>query len=235
MKYSFDSRIRYSEIGENKKLTLPALINYFQDCSNFQSEEIGRGIDWLKKEKRAWVLAAWQIHVNRYPVMGERTVISTWAYDFKAFQGMRNFTMEDDQGELLAWANSIWVYMNLETGHPERIPQDVLDSYGMEEPFAAEYAPRKVKVPGEDGETAESFTVMEYHLDTNHHVNNGQFIQMAQAYLPADFEVKDMRAEYKEQAFLGDVITPARFQRSAGYLVVLNDKEGKPYVAVEFN
>ncbi len=32
MKYSFTSRIRYSEIGEDGNLTLPGLINYFQDC-----------------------------------------------------------------------------------------------------------------------------------------------------------------------------------------------------------
>ena len=31
MKYSFTSRIRYSEIGEDGNLTLPGLINYFQD------------------------------------------------------------------------------------------------------------------------------------------------------------------------------------------------------------
>ena len=33
MKYSFTSRIRYSEIGEDGNLTLPGLINYFQDLS----------------------------------------------------------------------------------------------------------------------------------------------------------------------------------------------------------
>ena len=48
MKYSFTSRIRYSEIGEDGNLTLPGLINYFQDCSTFQSEAIGEGVAELK-------------------------------------------------------------------------------------------------------------------------------------------------------------------------------------------
>ena len=38
--YSFDSFVRYSEVGEDKKLTLDGIINYFQDCSTFQSEEL---------------------------------------------------------------------------------------------------------------------------------------------------------------------------------------------------
>ena len=32
MNYSFNSRVRYSETGENGKLTLPGVLNYFQDC-----------------------------------------------------------------------------------------------------------------------------------------------------------------------------------------------------------
>ena len=48
MAYSFSGRVRYSEIGENGLLTLPGILNYFQDCSTFQSEEVGLGIDILK-------------------------------------------------------------------------------------------------------------------------------------------------------------------------------------------
>ena len=39
MIYSFDGRVRYSETGENGLLTLPGILNYFQDCSTFQSED----------------------------------------------------------------------------------------------------------------------------------------------------------------------------------------------------
>ena len=47
--YSFDSRVRYSEVGEDKKLTLDGIINYFQDSSTFQSEELEIGVDMLEK------------------------------------------------------------------------------------------------------------------------------------------------------------------------------------------
>ena len=45
--YTFDSRVRYSEIGEDKKLTLYSLLNYFQDCTTFHSESLGRGMEVL--------------------------------------------------------------------------------------------------------------------------------------------------------------------------------------------
>ena len=142
MKYSFTSRIRYSEIGEDGNLTLPGLINYFQDCSTFQSEAIGEGVAELKKRGCAWVLSAWQIHVRRYPSLGEAVKITTWASGFKGFLGMRNFTMETEDGEILACANSIWSYVNMETGHPVRAPKETTDAYGIDDPINEDFGER---------------------------------------------------------------------------------------------
>ena len=232
MKYSFNSRIRYSEIGENQKLTLPALINYFQDCSNFQSEELGLGIEWLKEAKRVWVLAAWQIHVNRYPVMGEHTVISTWAHGFKAFQGMRNFTMEDEKGEMLAYANSIWVYINTETGMPVRPTKEEIDVYKLEAPLEMEYEPRKIKLSRE-WEEKEPVKVQRSWIDSNDHVNNSWYVKTAFEQLPQDLEIRQLRVEYKKQAYEGDILYPRYAREEQRTLVALCDEKQKPYAVIE--
>lgn len=38
--YSFKSKIRYSETDSRGRLSLEALLDYFQDCSAFQSEAL---------------------------------------------------------------------------------------------------------------------------------------------------------------------------------------------------
>ena len=40
--YYFTSKVRYSETDEMGKLTLQAILDYFQDVSTFQSEELDR-------------------------------------------------------------------------------------------------------------------------------------------------------------------------------------------------
>ena len=50
-KYMIDGRVRFSEIDHTRKITVPSIINYFQDCSTFQSEDIGVGLDVLSKRK----------------------------------------------------------------------------------------------------------------------------------------------------------------------------------------
>ena len=232
MKYSFDSRVRYSEIGEDRHLTLNGMINYFQDCSTFQSEAAGVGMDFLGAKSQAWVLSAWQIVVERYPVLCENIKVSTWAYNFRHFLGSWNFTMEDTEGNLIACANTYWTLLNMQTGRPVSIDEKQLQAYGLEEKLDMDYAPRKIKKPI-NGKEYPSFAVRPHHLDTNHHVNNGQYVLMAQEYLPADFAVKQMRAEYKNQAKLGDIIVPSVHEENGVYTVVLDNTAGEAYAVVE--
>ena len=96
-----------------------------------------------------------------------------------------------------------------------------------------EYASRKIAIP-EDGGYRGEITVRKHHLDTNHHVNNGQYVDMALEYLPDDFAIGQMRAEYKKQALLDDVLHAYVAESEERYVVALSDGEGKPYVTVEF-
>lgn len=89
--YTFDSRIRYSETDETGALSLLGVINYLQDCSTFQSEDIGLGVEYLEEKKRAWLLSSWRIVIDRYPVLGERIKIGTWATSSKGIYGYRDF------------------------------------------------------------------------------------------------------------------------------------------------
>ena len=230
--YSFDSRVRYSEIDHRGTLTLPGLINYFQDCSTFQSEDIGLGLEVLKKRKKAWILSYWQVVVERFPEMGEQITVGTFASGFKGLYGDRNFIMDDAQGNRIAYANSIWVFMDTEKGRPTRPSEEDIVPYGAEPPLEMEYEGRKIKL-SETSESLPSFPVRKYHIDTNEHVNNCQYVQMALEILPENLKIHQLRVEYKKSAVLGDVIYPKAAYEAERTVVELCDAEGKPYAVIE--
>jgi acyl-ACP thioesterase len=231
--YTWDSRVRFSEIGEDKRLTLDGILNYFQDSSTFHSEDVGNGMDVVESLHRVWVLSSWQIVVNEYPRIGECIKLGTWPYDFNRFFGGRNFIMYGEDGRVLAYANSLWTYLNSENGRPARVEEEVVSKYQLEQKYDMEYADRKITLPEEM--TAQSaFPVEVYHLDTNHHVNNGQYVKMAGAYLPQKFEIAQMRAEYKKSAVLGDKIYPKTAVTEDKALVSLEDEAGNAFAVVEF-
>lgn len=230
--YEFESRVRYSEIDHRGTMTLPALINYFQDCSTFHSEAAGLGMEHLRQERKAWVLSYWQIVVNRYPKLCENITVGTFATEFKGFFGNRNFYMKDENENLAACANSVWVFMDLEKGRPCRPAEEDISPYGVHSPLDMPYEDRKISVP-EGLDDREPFPVRKYHIDTNEHVNNCQYVQMALEMLPAGVSVGQIRVDYKKSAVLGDMIFPRITRIRERYVVELCDDKKTPYAVVE--
>lgn len=233
-KYEFQSRVRYSECGEDCRLHLKGIVNYFQDAATFQGEELGIGIPWLKERGLAWILVSWQIITDHMPKLGENITTRTWAYSFQSFYGLRNLELTDESGALAAWANSVWVLMDTRTHRPVRVPDYLIGRYGLEEKIKMDYAPRRIVVPP-GGEGMEPFTIHRGHLDSNHHVNNGQYIQMALDYLPDGFEPGETRVEYREQTFLGDVIRPLVVREEGAVTISLRKENEKACAIVRFS
>ena len=231
--YSYESRIRYSELDERGNLKIEALLNYFQDCSTFHSEDLGVGVAYCKEKNLAWVLSAWQVVVERYPKLGERVTIATAPYDFKGFIGYRNFWMLDREGKRIACANTIWSLLDTQKGKPVRPSQEMLDKYVLEERLDMEYAPKRIAVPDEMIK-GEPVMIRSHHLDTNHHVNNGQYVRIALDSLARECTIGQLRTEYKKQSYLGDVLTPYIAASAEGrYVIVLKDAEDAVSCVIE--
>ena len=233
--YSMEGRVRYSEVDCNRRMTFSALLNYFQDCCTFQSEDLGVGVEFLESRQAAWMLVSWQVVVERQPLLGEHICVKTWPYDFGGFYGYRNFTLEGADGQIIAYANSVWVYMNLANGRPTRIADKLLEVYEKEPRFDMEYRERKITaIRDDEGIRAEGFGVHPSQIDTNQHVNNERYIEMAKEYLPECFEIHEMQAEYRKSAVLGDTIYPIVQEEERTVTVVLADEKDKPYAIVKF-
>jgi len=231
--YSFTSNIRFSEVDSDKKLTLTSLINYFQDCTIFHSESLHAGFEYLEPRNRCWVLSSWQVIIHRLPHFGESVLVGTWPYGFSSLSGDRNFVLRTEAGEPLVSANSFWVFTDTKNGRPSKLDPDYVSMYPIEPPLVMDYASRKITLPSDYSEEA-PFTVTRHHLDTNHHVNNAQYIRMAEDYLPTDFEVGEFRAEYKKSAKLSDEIHPLLSITENTCTIVLADATHKPYTTVQF-
>jgi acyl-ACP thioesterase len=232
MIYTFDSRIRYSEIDHRETLTLPGLINYYQDCSTFQSEDIGYGILYGKEHNRAWVLSYWQIVIDRYPKIFEQVTTGTFATGMNGLLAGRNFFMKDADGTQISCANSLWVYMNLETGRPMMPDEKEMEAYGFEPKLPMEYEGRRIR-PAAAYQEMESFPVCRHHIDTNEHVNNGMYVQMALELLPRDRTVRQVRVAYKKSAVLGDMICPKLAEEDGRTVIELCSTDGSTYAVVE--
>jgi acyl-ACP thioesterase len=236
--YSFDSRIRYSEVDSSAVLTIESLIDYFQDCSTFQTQDGPATMEYLKERGIAWVLNSWQIEINRLPKLCEEVTIGTIPYTLRGPMGLRNFFMKTKEGEMLAVANSVWTLFDFEKGVPRRVTPEIIAAYPVEDKIEMDYQDRKIAIPEGESYSSEEIVVRKHHLDTNNHVNNGQYIRMAlESLSDKNRNVVLLRAEYKKQALLGDVLYPVVIKSNMGdnkvYTVSLNDKDKEPVCVVQ--
>lgn len=203
--YQMESTVRFSEADQNGQLNMYTLLNYFQDCSTQQSETLNVGVEALHQKNLVWVVSTWNIQVNRFPALGEKIIVGTFPYDYRAFFGRRNFLMKTADGEILAMADSLWTLLNYETNTPETVTDDIIAGFEMEEKLPMDYIKGRISRPKDMVKLAD-ILVMPYHLDANMHVNNGRYLQMALPYLPS-IPFTGFRAEYRKMVRLGDTLS----------------------------
>ena len=233
--YSFTSRVRYSESDQHSHLTLLALIDYFQDCSAFHTQSTSRTMEALAADGLAWMIACWNIGIRELPRLGDELVIKTWSYATKGIMADRSFSLESPSGTIYAQADSKWFLYGFDQGMPVRIAPEESAAYLSDEP-RADLPPtkRKLKLAGEL-EQAQPIHVTEQLLDTNHHVNNAQYIELAReaADLPTE-RIAGCQVEYRAQATLGDTIVPQLYRADQAIGISLNAEDGSPYALVNF-
>lgn len=227
--YEYESRIGFSQCDADNNLALTSLIDMFQDASTFQSEDLGVGFDYLSERGVAWVLSYWEIDIIKFPKSCDRVLVGTFPNSMKGFMGGRNFCLKDMSGEFLVKANTLWTFLNMAEAKPERIPQNLCDLYVTEEKLDMIYESRKVAIPDGDGvdiKNGDAIVIQKHHLDSNKHVNNGQYVKIAMAAIEEDIDMstcKRVRVDYRKQARLGDTIVPQIYKTGNKIVVALRD------------
>ena len=161
--------------------------------------------------------------------------VMLYVFDFAILIFQMVFTNKEEiiYGILLVLIYTVWVYMDMKKGRPCRPAKEEVEAYRPEAPLDVEFAPRKIVLPKEL-EDGESFPVRRHQIDTNEHVNNCQYIQMAIDVVPECERAGQIRVEYKKSAVMGDIIYPKMAVEEQRKIVELCDAEGNPYAVVEF-
>ena len=132
--YEYEIRVGYHQVDENKTLSIPALIDLFQDCSTFQSEDLGIGIDYCRENGFFWVINNWQVEIDSLPKLCDTVTIFTFPYEFRGFVGKRCFGLKI-VGKTVVRAVSVWSLLSTETYLPVRTNDLMHERYVLEEPL----------------------------------------------------------------------------------------------------
>lgn len=188
MQFSRKYLVHYYEAGADRRLTIPALIQYFEDIAILHSTARGLDLDYYEKNHCGWMLIKWDVTVNALPCFGDTVLVETRVHAMKSFMADREFRLCAEDGTVLAEARSNWLLVDTVRRRPIRIPDDQLEKFPATEEAKAFIAIGDVPtfdVP--EGAVHRSVRASYSDIDTNGHVNNIRYIAWALDSLPEGY------------------------------------------------
>ena len=176
---------------------------------------------YFAEQNMAQLLATRQVEIVRVPEYKEELTVATSVYGMKPMFGFRNTFIYDAEGKPCYRTWSMGAFVDKEAGKLKRVDDATIASMHLEPQLEMHYRDRRIILPKEGGDVFESIKVLRADIDYNRHMNNANYVRMAMELLPADFEVKGLRVEYRVAAKLGDVLTPTVYQTDVGFVVAL--------------
>ena len=98
-------RVGHSEVGVHGRMRVVSAINRFQDIAGEHVDRLGFGVADLLRGGRTWVLHRMRLVFSRVPGLGEELKIRTWYRPERDLYSLRDFSMEDADGERVVSPN----------------------------------------------------------------------------------------------------------------------------------
>jgi len=231
--YTLNYKVTTSTCDSEGKLKLYSALQMMQDCSEMWIDSEPTARKFFGDNNMTQLLATRQVEIMRVPRFKEDLTVTTSIYEVMPMYGFRNTFIRDAQGQPCYRTWSMGAFVDLATGKLARLSEDAIASLTLEPKQEMNYRGRRIILPKNEGTKLEPVRVLRADIDYNRHMNNANYVRIAMELLPEDFEVSDMRVEYRIAAKLGDLLTPTLYPIDGGYIVSLAIDD-QPSAIIEF-
>lgn len=208
--YSENFKVTLPDVGENNCLTNKGILRMLQEIACTHSATRGFGVNDTHSTGLGWIILNWKLQVFSRPVWNTKLKINTWSSSQSLLFFTRDFEVFDEYNNLIAIATSKWVLFDIKKGSLAKITDDFkamyeeVDKHVFDKPVI-----EKLKEP-ENSQMVSGYTVQKRDIDTNHHVNNLIYLDLAYEVLPDDIffntDFKNVEIMYKHEAKLGETL-----------------------------
>lgn len=188
------------------------LVMEILEVATEHADALGVGFDRLAEDHNLWVLSRIAIEMNRYPRLHEEYALTTWIEDYNRHFSERNFAITSASGEILGYARTIWVAINIHT----RRPADLTAIEHLRGTVSTRPCPiaKQGKIrPVAEPQAVDSYTFRVSDIDVNRHVNSARYVEIIlnqlsleeyDTHLLTRFEI-----EYRREARYGETVEVA--------------------------
>lgn len=235
--YSYNLKVDFSDVGENNRLSNKGILRIMQEVAGLNSDARGYGLNDTPKTGLAWLILNWKLKVFSRPKWNTNLTIKTWTRSSNPLFSYRDLEIYDDKNNLIAIATSKWILFDVNKKSITKLPQEVQESFNcIDKSVFSEKIKEKLKEP-ESSKLILKYKIQRRDIDTNHHVNNLNYLDYAYEALPEDIytniDFSNVEILYKHEAKLGDTLSI--FYSHTGdneHIITIKDEERKNLHAI---
>lgn len=223
-------KVEYYDIGEDRRATDKSILNYMQQIACMHSDEMGCGLEELTKEESGWIITNWKLNVYENPKYNDNIVVKTWVRKIDKLYFYRDFEILNEQGKKIAIATSRWILMDVKNKIVKKAEDRFIKLHTIyEEEAFSNYKFTKIK-EAEVYENEFSYKIQRRDIDTNHHVNNLNYLDFAYETLPEEIynskKFGNIEIIYKNEIKPKDeIVCKYSNINDKEYLVIIKNKE----------
>lgn len=200
---------RFADVDHSNRLTLAAVFDYFQEASIKHAGTLGVGIEAMKQTGVAWILSRITVRIERRPRYGDKLTVQTWPRGAEKLFAVRDCSILDDSGAILARARSNWLIVDLEKRRPLR-PHLTMEHLPLNEGIDM-VSERVINLEPREGMTKTGERRALYSdIDYYGHVNNARYAQWIQDSVDPELleyaETLRLDIVYLQEIKLGETI-----------------------------
>ncbi|WP_099203599.1 acyl-[acyl-carrier-protein] thioesterase [Miniphocaeibacter massiliensis] len=208
MKHYTDRYKIYSfNCDHNFKATIQSLVEYMAETSIGETDDVMKGV--TEYDDYFWIVYQWEIDIFDIPNYSDEINIETVSAGTKKFYAYRNFRVFDDNGKDYIKGKTKWLLLDRKTYMPTRIPDDLINRYGIEKDLDIVGKDLKIK-KDVDYASSLSFSVRKTDIDANRHVNNAKYFgwifESIDDEILDDNKLKKIEIVYKKDTKYGENI-----------------------------
>jgi acyl-CoA thioester hydrolase len=130
--FSITIVVEQSDIDELGHANNIAYVRWIQDVALAHSKAVGFDVDNYQKIGGAFFVRRHEIDYMRPTLRGETLELRTWIDSAMAAKCKRATEMINESGTVVLRAMTTWGYVELASGRPQRIPEELCVAFGLQ-------------------------------------------------------------------------------------------------------
>ncbi len=225
--------VRFSDCDSTSRLRVSSFFDFMEETAILDAERNGFGIWKMVENGYTTVISRIKLRISHVPSWGEKLRVSTWTKSIYSHKvAIRDYSIRDERGSVIAEATSSWLLVNLRTGRaedPERAP--FLPTLYPERSAISENL--ELLPLRENPRIALSKTASYSDLDMNRHVNNCRYADwvLDALFLDPAFRkagIRSIQMNYLSEVSFGEEIQLVRFDNSNHHAFVFGVNAADP-------